>query len=86
MMDISLGIGILVASMSVQASELSKDQKYKEATKHAVEASYKQTGLERKVQDLEKKYTPKWVSEHVGWALVVTKAAVENKVVIKWTF
>ena len=54
------------------------------------EAACKQTGTEknvkRYVRKLEKRYVPDDLKPYASWTFTLTKAAVERKIVYKWTF
>ena len=59
------------------------------AIKKAVEATYKQTGTAKIIDAYAKKLEDKYIPEYLrtyGITIIITKAIVERRVNLEWTF
>lgn len=57
-----------------------------EAIKAVGKATYKQTGIDKRVKKLEKKYIPEQLREYGGWITMIIKVSSERKITYEWTF
>jgi hypothetical protein len=64
----------------------SKADNYDEARKKASEALYKQSGMDKIVKELEKKYVPKSVKKYGGWLLAIQDSIVNEQIRYSWTY
>lgn len=58
----------------------------REAIKKASEALYKQSGLDKMVDEYSKKHTPELVKKHGGWILVLQQTVVHKQIKYEWTW
>lgn len=62
---------------------------YEDALKAAGKATYIQTGTDKVVNNLEKRYEPAFVKEYEkyeGWIVGIMKVTTEQKISLEWTF
>lgn len=57
-----------------------------DALKAVAKATYKQTGLNKMVKRLERKYISDEMRKYGGWAINIGKVFIERKVSYEWTF
>ncbi len=86
MIDISAGIGILLATLSVNAEGDTQAQEYRRASKAVVEIYYKESGIEERLKEYEKRFIHPDLRRWGGNVAVVTKIVVEQQLVFKWEF
>jgi hypothetical protein len=77
-------ISILVLSVAINTRAPSSDTR--DALAAVAKAGYIQTGLDKKVKVLEKKYVPEVVRENAGWMTLIIKITNEKKISYEWTF
>lgn len=73
-------ITVIVSSLEVYASQETN------ALDHAARAFYEQSGLSKYAEQLDKKYTPKFVKEYGGWPTFIIKTVHDQKVSYKYDF
>lgn len=80
-------LGVLVLSTAIgvgtSRSPASEEQN---ALKALAKATYIQTETDKKVRELEKKWTPEMIKKYGGWLAGITKVVSEQKVSFEWTF
>jgi hypothetical protein len=86
MVDISLGVSLFLATLSVNAEGNSQAQEYNRATKAVAEIYYHESGIDQQLKVYEKKYIPEDVRRLGGNVLVLTKIALEQRIIFKWEF
>lgn len=86
MLDISLGIGILLTTLSVNAEGSSQEDEYQQASKAVVEIYYKESGIEQQLKAYEKRYLSEDFRRLGGNVAVLTKIVMEQKIIFKWDF
>jgi hypothetical protein len=86
MVDISFGVSLFLATLSVNAEGTSQAEEYHRATKAVAEIYYHESGIDKQLKEYEKRYIPEEVRRLGGNVLVLTKMALEQKVVLKWEF
>jgi hypothetical protein len=65
---------------------LAKADSSKEAIRKASEALYIQSGMDKVVKQLDKKYTPKVVKKYGGWLIAIQDSVVNEQIRYKWEF
>lgn len=80
-----LSIFVLATAINIDASR-SPASKTNDAYRALAKATYLQTGTDKHVKTLEKKYIPKKVKEYGGWITAAMKVVSEQKVSLEWTF
>ena len=80
-----LGIFILTTAIGMEASREPAAEK-RDAYKALAKATYIETGANKKLKELEKRYIPKDIKEYSGIISGVIKITTEQKFSIEWTF
>lgn len=80
-----LSIFLLTTAISIEVSR-GPSGNSEDAYKALGKATYIQTGTDKAVSKLEKRYTPKLVKEYGGWIAGIAKAMSEKKISFEWTF
>lgn len=83
-MDI-VGVFILTTAISV-GTYRGPASEYRDGATALAKAMYIETKTDKMVKNLEKQYVPKKVEEYGAWITAVSKAAIEKKVSVEWTF
>jgi hypothetical protein len=79
--------GILILSTAISISNtrnLASNEQ--DAYRAIMKASYIQTGMDKQVKNIEKKYTPNYVKEYGGWITLTGKVITSKKISYEWTF
>lgn len=62
------------------------DNPGREATKAVAKIMYIESGLNKKVEEWEKRYIPKKLKKYAVWPTLVIKVATEKRISYEWTF
>jgi hypothetical protein len=65
---------------------ISNASNQEDALKKVAEAFYIQSGIDKVVEKLDKKYTPEVVKEYGGWLLVIQDSVVSKQISYKWEY
>lgn len=79
------GVFILTTAIGLEATRGPSGQ-VDDAYKALGKATYIQTGTDKMVKRLEKRYTPEVVKEYGGWIAGIVKVVKDQKVSFEWTF
>jgi hypothetical protein len=79
------GIFILTSAVSI-TSVRTPSSNQKDAYKALSKAMYIETGANKQVKELERKFIPKKVREYGGWITGTVKLMTEKKISLEWTF
>jgi hypothetical protein len=79
---------MMVAMMMPQMSLANNNNQdnYKQAAQALSEALYKETGLDKKVKKLEKKYINKDLKKYGGYTILIADIVVNQRVQYEWKF
>lgn len=80
-----IGKLIITSALAIQVAR-SPAQDEKQAWTAFMKATYIETGMDKKVKRIEKKYIPEKVRIYGGWTAQIIKIQQEKKISYEWTF
>jgi hypothetical protein len=86
MLGISLGISLVLTAAQYTDPNPTQADQYAAASRSALEATYKESGLEKDIERLEKQYVSEQDRQLAGHMLVFSRLLIEKRVEFKWTF
>lgn len=81
-----IGVFILTTAITVQTVVREPTGNYDDAYKALGKATYIESGADKIVKRVEKKYTPQVVKEYGGWIAGILKVMSDQRISLEWKF